>query len=379
MQKIKTGIIGCGKVAHIHAKALQQLEESDFRAVCSRTAEKGKNFASTYGVQAYTDIGEMISRTGIQAVCVCTPHPVHAASTLPAIEMGAHVLIEKPMASSLSDCDAILEAAMKTKIKLGMISQRRLYAPVQRIKNAIDNGHLGQPVLGVVSLFGWRDQKYYESDPWRGSWKGEGGGVLVNQSPHHLDLLLWYLGDVEELFGNWANLNHPYIEVEDTATALVRFKNGALGTLIVSNSQHPALFGKVSIHGSNGLSVGVQTDGGEMFIAGMSTIQEAPFNDLWTIPGETDNLDRWKREDARFFQRINPMEYYHQLQIKDFLRSIIENRDPMITGQEGRKTVELFTAIYRSQRDHKVIKFPLTAEKNRNDYDGRLAGNAQSI
>jgi predicted dehydrogenase len=247
---------------------------------------------------------------------------------------------------------------------------------VQRIKKAIDDGKLARPILGIVSLFGWRDQTYYESDPWRGSWKGEGGGVLVNQSPHHLDLLLWYLGDVEELFGHWANLNHPYIEVDDTATATMRFKNGAVGNIVVSNSQNPALFGKVSVHGSNGISVGVQTDGGAMFIAGMSEILEPPFNDLWTIPGETGQLEKWKQEDALFFNRINPMEYYHQLQIRDFLQSIIKDRPPLISGAEGRKTVELFTAIYRSQRDKKSIKFPLTAEKNRSDYDGRLSGEA---
>ena len=372
MAKIKTGIIGCGKVAHIHARALQQLEESDFRAVYSRTPDKGKTFAAEYGVNAYTDIGEMITSTGIEAVCVCTPHPVHAETTIPAMRMGAHALIEKPMASSLADCDAMLEAAKKENVKLGMISQRRLYAPVQRIKKAINDGKLGEPVLGIVSLFGWRDQSYYESDPWRGSWNGEGGGVLVNQAPHHLDLLLWYLGDVDELFGTWANLNHPYIEVEDTATAIIRFKNGALGNILVSNSQDPALFGKVSIHGSNGASVSVKTDGGEMFIAGMSDIKEPPINDLWTIPGEEGHVERWRKEDTRFFNDINPMEYYHRLQIKDFLQSIIEERDPMVSGEEGRKTVELFIAIYRSERDTKVIKFPLLSEMDRNDFDGRL-------
>ena len=109
-----------------------------------------------------------------------------------------------------------------------------------------------------------------------------------------------------------------------------------------------------------------------MFIAGMSDIKEAPINDLWTIPGEAGKLEKWKKEDTRFFHNINPMEYYHQLQIKDFLRSIIDDHDPMITGQEGRNTVELFTAIYRSQRDNSLIKFPLLPERDRNDYDGRL-------
>ena len=148
------------------------------------------------------------------------------------------------------------------------------------------------PILGSVAMYGWRDEAYYRSDPWRGSWQGEGGGVLVNQAPHQLDLLHWYMGEIDELFGFWANLNHPYIEVEDTAVAVLRFKNGALGNIVVSNSQNPALYGRVYVHGSNGASIGVQTDGGAMFIAGMSSITEPPINDLWTVPGEEEIIEK---------------------------------------------------------------------------------------
>jgi len=357
MKKLRTGIIGCGKVAHIHAKALQNIKESEFTAVFSRNPEKGKKFAENYGVKAYTDISEMISNNGIEAVIVGTPHPAHADPTIQAVESGAHVLVEKPLASSLEDCDAMIEAATRKNVKLSVISQRRFYAPAQRIKKAIDEGKLGLPVLGTVNMLGWRDKEYYESDPWRGSWEGEGGGVLVNQAPHQLDLLLWYMGEIDELFGYWANLNHSYIEVDDTSLAIIRFKNGALGNILVSNSQNPALYGKVAVYGKNGASVGVQTDGGAMFIAGMSTIEEPPYTDLWTIPGEEDRLEIWKKEDTEFFKKINPVEYYHELQIRDFLKAIIEDREPMISAEEGRRTVELFTAIYRSQHENQVIKF----------------------
>ncbi len=359
MDKIKTGIIGCGKVAHIHAKALKSIKESEFTAVFSRTPEKGKKLAENYGVKNYSDISEMISDSGIDAVIIGTPHPVHAITTIQAVESGAHVLVEKPLASSLEDCDLMIETAKRKNVKLSVISQRRLYAPAQRIKKAIDDGKIGQPVLGMTTMLGWRDREYYESEPWRGTWEGEGGGVLINQAPHQLDLLLWYMGEIDELFGYWANLNHPYIEVEDTSLAVIRFKNGALGNIIVSNSQNPALHGKVAVYGKNGASVGVQTDGGAMFIAGMSTIEEPPYTDLWTIPGEDDRLEIWKKEDMEFFQKIDPVQHYHELQIRDFLKAIINNHDPMISAEEGRKTVELFTAIYRSQRENQVIKFPL--------------------
>src|SRR5262249_61287694 len=133
----------------------------------------------------------------------------------------------------------------------------------------------------------------------------EGGGVLVNQAPHQLDLLQWFMGPIAQLFGCWVNLNHPYIEVEDTAAAIIRFKNGALGNILVSNSQNPALYGKVAVHGSNGASVGVQTDGGAMFIAGMSSIAEPPINDFWNIPGEEGLLEHWQDEDSALFHRID--------------------------------------------------------------------------
>ena len=208
-------------------------------------------------------------------------------------------------------------------------------------------------------MLGWRDEAYYRSDPWRGKWDSEGGGVLVNQAPHQLDLLQWYMGPIEELYGYWDNLNHPYIEVEDTAVAIIRFKNGGLGNIIVSNSQNPALFGKVMIHGDNGASIGVQTDGGAMFIAGMSNITEPPVNDYWTVPGEEELLKKWQQQDSELFKSINAIEYYHQLQIEDFLLAVIEDRPPLVTGRDGLRTVEIFTAIYRSQRLKKPVKLPV--------------------
>jgi predicted dehydrogenase len=213
-------------------------------------------------------------------------------------------------------------------------------------------------------MYGYRDQKYYASDPWRGSWRGEGGGVLVNQAPHQLDMLLWYMGEAAELSGYWGNLNHPYIEVEDTAVAIIRFKSGGLGNIVVSNSQNPALYGKVMVHGANGATVGVQTDGGAMFIAGMTGIKEPPFNDIWTVPGEEQLREVWRKEDAEFFAGIDPIVHYHTAQIREFLAAIAENREPSITGVDGRRTVELFTAIYRSQRDHSPIRFPLATENS---------------
>jgi UDP-N-acetyl-2-amino-2-deoxyglucuronate dehydrogenase len=372
MHKIKTALIGTGKVAHLHAAALNNASKSEFVAVWNRTFERAKKFAEQHNVHAYADIEEMIVTESIEGVIIGTTHPTHAATAIAAMKAGAHVLIEKPMASSLKDCDAMISAAKKYNKKIGVISQRRLYPPVQRIRAAIDAGKLDVPILGVVTMLGWRDKEYYDADAWRGTWEYEGGGVLVNQAPHQLDIFQWFMGDIDEVYGIHKNLNHDYIEVEDTAVALVKFKSGAIGTTLVSNSQNPALYGKVHVFGKNGAAAGVQTDGGTMFIAGMSSITEAPYNDVWTIPGEELLSDQWKKEDKELFESINPMEHFHQLQVQSFCESILDDCDLMIPGEEGRKTVELITAIYRSTRDNSTIKFPLQPEFDRNDFDGRF-------
>jgi UDP-N-acetyl-2-amino-2-deoxyglucuronate dehydrogenase len=373
MSKLRTGIVGCGKVAHLHARALANLKDSDFSAVYSRSIDKAQEFGRQYGVKGYDNIGKMTKDENLDLVIICTPHPNHLEPTLLALSSGAHVLVEKPMASTLQDCETMIDAAKAHNKKIGVVSQRRFYAPVQRVKQAIDDGKIGKPILGTVNMLGWRDENYYRSDPWRGSWQHEGGGVLVNQAPHQLDVLLWMMGEIDELYGTWANLNHPYIEVEDTALAIIKFKNGALGNIIVSNSQKPGIYGKIQIHGSNGASVGVQPEGGSMFVAGMSNIAEPPVNDLWTVDGEAHLLEKWIAEDTSFFHTIDPTVFYIQKQIEDFLQAIKLGHEPLVTGEDGRKTVELFTAIYRSRRENAPVKFPLKPETGGGDFDGRLA------
>ena len=363
-------ILGCGKVAHLHASAIQNLPNARLAGVWSRTQQTANGFACQYKVPAYTDVAELIKKEKIDLAVVCTPHPFHLEPAQQAALQGANILVEKPLASTLEDADKIISTCKKAGVKLGVVSQRRWYEPVLRVKKAIEAGKIGKPVLGTVNMLGWRDKSYYDADKWRGNWKTEGGGVLVNQAPHQLDILLWFMGEVEEVYGIWRNLNHPYIEVEDTALAVIKFRNGGIGNVIVSNSQKPGIYGKVHVHGENGASEGVQTDGGAMFIAGMKGILEPPVNDLWTIPGEEELAEKWKMEDVRHFSSIDPMTHYMERQIEDFLFALDENRDPLVTGEDGRRTVELFTAIYRSTRDNLPIKLPLYPE-NKNDMDGR--------
>lgn len=367
----RIAITGCGKVAHLHAQAIDNLQNAKLAAVWSRTKSTAKNFALQYQTKAYDNISEMIKKADIDLVIVCTPHPFHRKPAIESAKAGAHVLIEKPLASTLEDCDDIIKACRESGVKLGVISQRRWYAPVRRIKSAIGAGKIGKPVLGTVILLGWRDKNYYDSDAWRGTWQQEGGGVLVNQAPHQLDILLWYMGEIEELYGLWKNLNHPYIEADDTALAIIKFKSGGIGNIVVSNSQKPGIYGKIHVHGETGASVGVQTDGGAMFIAGSSKVLEPPVNDLWTIPGEENLFKKWVEKDKKFFNSIDPTIFYMEQQIEDFLNALETNSSPSVTGEDGRRIVELFTGIYRSTRDNLPVKFPLFPESKK-DMDGRL-------
>jgi predicted dehydrogenase len=342
---------------------LQVLPESEFVAVCDSSAERARTFAERYKVHPYTDIDLMFREMGVQAVIIGTPHPLHAKPVMRAAQAGAHSLVEKPLASTLSDCDAMIEAAKKAGTKLGVISQRRFYEPVLRMKQAIDDGKIGRPALAVFSMFSWRDQAYYQSDPWRGKWSTEGGGVLINQAPHQLDMLQWIMGEIEEISGYWGNLSHPYIEVEDTALGMIRFKNGGLGSIVASLCQNPGIFTKVHIHGTSGASVGVETDRGATFIAGVSEVAEPPLNDLWTIPGEEHLLAQFQAEDRARFRLINPTNHYHALQIQEFLQAILADREPMVTAEAGRVVVEMFTAIYRSSKLGRPVRFPVAVEE----------------
>lgn len=357
MKKIRFGLYGYGKVAQLHARAIAATEGAELVSVCGRDSAKAGAFAAAWGAHARSNVAEMAEIDKVQAVLITTPHPRHAAHAIEAMQAGCNVLVEKPMALTVADCTAMIETARRQNVTLGVISQRRWYPSTLRIRQAIDSGALGTPMLGQVVMLGWRDEAYYASDPWRGTWQNEGGGVLVNQAPHQLDLLSWFMGPVAEVSGYWSNINHPYIEVDDSAVATVRFKSGGLGSILVSNSQKPGIYAKVHIHGSSGASAGVQTDGGAMFIAGRSGVLEPPFNDLWTIPGQEKMIGQWKAEDSEFFSHIDATWYFFSLQIDDFARALASGKKPMVTGEDGREAVKIMEGIYSSTRTRHPILY----------------------
>jgi predicted dehydrogenase len=348
-EKIRFGLTGYGKVAQLHAEALAASAGGELAAVAGRNRERRDAFAARWKIASRENAAEMAAKDRVDAVIVTTPHPRHRDGALEALAAGLHVLVEKPMALSTAECDEMIAAARGAGKTLSVVCQRRWFPACARIKRAINEGKLGKPVLAQLSILGWRDRAYYESDPWRGKWATEGGGILINQAPHQIDLLQWYMGPFGEIRGFWDNFNHPYIEVEDSAVAAIRFKNGGLGSVLVSNSQKPGIYAKVHVHGSAAWSAGVQTDGGAMFIAGMSGITEPPLNDLWTIEGEQNLLEKFRAEDEAFFKTINPTVYFFTCQIEDFCAALREGRPPAVTGEEGRETVRFIETLLKRE------------------------------
>jgi predicted dehydrogenase len=319
-------------------------------AVVGRNPERAEALAAPYGARVDPSLELSIDRGGIDAAILCTPHPLHAEQGVAAARAGLHVVVEKPMALQPADARRMVEAAAAAGVELSVISQRRWYEPVRRVKDAIDGGRIGTAALASVDVLGWRGPEYFALDEWRGTFAGDGGGVLVNQAVHHLDLLAWFLGPAVQVDGWVANVNHPEIEVEDSAIAIVRFAGGALATIVASNAQRPGLYGRIHVHGTSGASVGVETDGGSIFVAGLS-LPSVPRNDLWTIPGEEDGPSRWAEEDQAVLAGVDLASHYHELQLRDVVAAIQEGRRPAVTGEDGLRTVTLLDAIYRASRD----------------------------
>ncbi len=357
MSTIRYALIGYGKVAQIHAKALKDAKDSTLVAVWGRDSLKAQAFAREFGILAYTDIKLMVKEAKVDAVIITTPHPLHKEHTIAALRAGAHVLVEKPMALTVGDCDAMIETAKVEKKLLSVISQRRWFPASMRIHKAIEDGKLGTPMLGQVTMLGWRDEEYYKSDPWRGSWSLEGGGVLINQAPHQLDLLHWFLGPVKEVYAQWDNINHPYIEAEDLGLALVKFTNGSYGLIEGTTNIYPQnleetlyLFGEKGTVKAGGQSVNI--------------IEEWRFADM---------LDDAEEVKATYHE--NPPNVYgfgHTPLFADVIEAIRTDRQPKVTAEDGKRALELVLAIYKSAAEGRPVKLPLDKCAT-TDFTGRFS------
>lgn len=341
------GLIGTGVGATFQAQAMSMVAEegvAKFMAVASFHEEKARSFASRWGIGSwYTDHRELLRRGDVEAVIICTPHYLHAPMAIEAMEAGKHVLVDKPMAISLKEADEMISASRRGRVKLGVILQGRFDPTAQRLRKAIDDGRLGKLILGEAIVEWFRAKEYYASSPWRGRWATEGGGALINQAIHTIDLLQWYMGPAEYLWAQTDTAIHE-IEVEDTAVAIIRFRNRALGVIQGTTSLYPGFPTRLEIHGSKG-TVTIEGEGLKR----------------WSVIGEEEvfegapkkGLETWARPEAA--PAIN-----HASVIRDFATSIIEDREPYINGLEGRKPLEIILAIYRSSKTSKPVSLPLS-------------------
>lgn len=365
MRKLGAAVVGLG-VGRSHVEAYAGLEASRLVAVCDADEAKARDFGQRFGARSYTTLDAVLADPDVEVVSIATPHPLHPAMAIQCATAGRHVLVEKPMALEVSDCDAMIEAADRNRVSLGVIFQRRFWPAALRLHQAIAEGKIGVPVLGQCNLSWWRVQAYYDSAPWRGRWDTEGGGVLTNQGIHAIDMFQWFMGDAVEVYGRWANLTHPSIEVEDNAAVTIRFKSGALGVLTATTSSRWS-HTRITVHGSNGASVGV--------------IEEPEgavgYNDVWTIPGEEHVVQESYREhieNGEYIYKVEPRgnsphfwptpyEYrqpgnpsFHARQIKNFLEAVASGDEPLVNGLEGRKSSQILAAIYESARTGQPVR-----------------------
>ncbi|MBX3436932.1 MAG: Gfo/Idh/MocA family oxidoreductase [Planctomycetaceae bacterium] len=349
------GIVGCGMISNFHAEALRNLPDAKLVACFDMFPASADKFAAAQGCKPYHDLNAMLADDAVDVVTICTPSGAHRDPAVAALNAGKHVLVEKPLEITLAKCDEIIAAADANGVKLGTIMPSRFSEANLTLKRAIDAGRFGRLTLGDTYVKWWRTQEYYDSGGWRGTWALDGGGAYMNQAIHNVDLLYWFMGDVAEVCGLTDTLAHERIEVEDTGTAIVRFKNGALGTLEATTSVYPGLLKKTEIHGTRGSVIVEQDD-----------ILLWDFAD--PLADDEDVRKRFGKGSATSGGASDPKAISsigHQRQFEDFLAAIRENRSPSVDGHQGRKSVELILAIYESSSSGRRVSLPLAKDPAR--------------
>jgi len=329
---LHVGLIGGGNISETHARAARAISGVQIAAVYGINSEKVRKFCREHGGASYTDFAAFLGHRPIDLVIIGSPSGLHATQGVAAAKQGLHVLIEKPIDISTSRADELIDAAKQSGVKLGVIFQDRMKPHTRLLKNWIDRGVLGKPLLVDAQVKWYRPPEYYAHSHWRGTKALDGGGALINQGVHTIDLLLWLLGDVSRVQARTATQLHA-IEAEDTATALLEFANGALGLFHATTAAYPGYPRRVEISGTAGTVI-LEHD---QIIA--ADLRRAPDESASTVPrDENQSASSPVVSDFRG----------HQAVIEDFLLAIENNTRPACDGQEGRRSLALVEAIYRA-------------------------------
>lgn len=341
-ETLRFGIVGCGTIAPTHARSIAELPGAELAAVCDIRRERAENLAACYPADVYTDYREMVRRADLDVITVTTPSGLHAEVGIAAARAGKHVIVEKPMDVTLEKADALIRACREAGVKLSVISQHRFDPAVVALKQAIDEGRLGRLNFGGSHTKWYRAQDYYDGSDWHGTWAMDGGGALINQSIHYVDLLQYALGPVAEIHAYTATCAHPHIEVEDLAVAAIKFKSGALGLLEGSTSAYPGFCARLDVYGSDG-SVIIENDQIEEWRL-RSELPCPVQSEVTGFIGGTSSKDIW--------------HHSHRRQIQDVIDAIREDREPLVNGEEGRKPLEIVLAVYESARTGQTVRLP---------------------
>lgn len=346
------GIIGCGMIARFHNKAIADVKGAKLVACFDNIPAAAEKFAAETGCKCYTKLPDMLADPAVQVVTIGTPSGAHMEPAVAAANAGKHVIVEKPLEITLKRCDAIISAAEKNKVKLSTVFPSRFHQSSQEMRRAIEANRFGNLSVGDAYVKWYRTQQYYDSGAWRGTWKLDGGGALMNQAVHSVDLLTWLMGPVAEVTAHMATLGHERIAVEDTVVATLRFASGALGVIEASTATYPGYLKRIEIHGSEGTAVMEEED-----------------IKVW-------DFAKKQKRDELIHQRMAQLRstgggasdpsaighHGHALQFADVLDAIKKDRAPAIDGREGRRSIEIILAIYKSAETGKAVKLPLKSD-----------------
>ncbi|MBI5118452.1 Gfo/Idh/MocA family oxidoreductase [Candidatus Poribacteria bacterium] len=337
MPDIGFGIIGCGIICNQHVDAINETPGAFVAAFCDTSEEKARDFAETYKVPYYSSVDTMLTNKNVSVVCICTPSSLHADIAVAAARAGKHVLTEKPMAITNADMDRMIAECKKAGVKLGVVFQRRAIPKFKLVQEIARSGQLGKIVLASVYMKYFRDQDYYDSAPSRGTWKFDGGGCLMIQGIHMIDLLLWFMGSVKSVHGRIATLARK-MEAEDTATAILEFDSGALGVIEATTAAYPPeMPHRLEIHG----------DRGSILIEEERVVRWQVRNDDGSL---IDKLQTASPEEKAILEQEEGWNDGHRALVADLVAAITDNRSPFIPGEEGRKAVDLILEIYESSK-----------------------------
>jgi predicted dehydrogenase len=344
MDTFGVGIVGAGAIGAVHAEVLDELKDARLVAVTSAGEATGRKLAERHRAKWHAELEGLLLRPDVDVVLICTPSGLHPDQAVAAARAGKHVITEKPMAITLEGADQMIQACQEADVTLSVIFQYRFNRDAVRLKRAVEAGFFGSPVLGNAFVHWHRTQEYYEKGHWRGTWALDGGGALMNQSIHAVDLLQWILGPLESVCGYAETLSHN-MEAEDTATAALRFADGALGTIQGTTSAHKDLPIRIEVKGT----------------AGSATL-EGPRLTFWQPGREEEIFSTRDLESLPESQADEPLGAAHRRQLKEIFAALREGREPPIPGEEARKAVEIVLGIYRSTTSGKRVIFPLEPE-----------------